>query len=57
MKNNDLLDYNAYYDSIFSSEDDEGKINASDFIDYFAGLIIKHSVTLEKKFSQKGETK
>lgn len=56
MKNKDLLDYNAYYDSIFSSEN-EGKINASDFIDYFAGLIIKHSVTLEKKFSQKGETK
>ncbi|MCM3112816.1 hypothetical protein [Lederbergia lenta] len=57
MKNKDLLDYNAYYESIFSSEDDEGKINASDFIDYFAGLIIKHSVTLEKKFSQKGDAK
>lgn len=57
MKNKDLLDYNAYYETILSPEDDEGKLNASDFIDYFSELIIKHSATLEKKILRKGDSK
>ena len=57
MKNKDFLDYNAYYESILSTEEDEGKLNASDFIDYFSELIIKHSVTLEEKFLRKGGSK
>lgn len=57
MKNKDLLNYNAYYETILSPEDDERKLNASDFIDYFSELIIKHSATLEKKFLRKGDSK
>ncbi|MTW88377.1 hypothetical protein F3157_22650 [Virgibacillus dakarensis] len=56
-KNKDLLDYNAYYESILSTEDDVGKVNASDFIEHFSELIIKHSATLENKFLRKGDSK
>lgn len=57
MKNRDLLDYNAYYESILSTEDSEGTLNASDFVNYFSELIIKHSTTLEMKMLRKGDSK
>jgi hypothetical protein len=57
MKNKDLLDYNAYYESILSTKDSEERLYASDFVNYFSELIIKHSPTLEKKFLRKGDTK
>ncbi|NRD77384.1 hypothetical protein HPT25_07710 [Bacillus sp. BRMEA1] len=49
MKKENSTDYNAHYASILSLEKEQGKINASDFLDYFSELIIKHSKTLEIK--------
>lgn len=49
MKNKDLLDYNAYYESILSTKDSEERLYASDFVNYFSELIIKHSPTVYGK--------
>ena len=55
MKKNSQLDYNQHYEKVLATKEDLVQIKASDFLHYYADLIVKYSNQMENKMKSRSE--